>query len=477
MKKNIKYAGIAAAALLTVAPVASPVVNSISNTNVAQAATTDNATDAQKKAVANFFRLLGDTSVDHGDKIDLTGITEDTYKDGFGYKDFVGLSLINLASNNTQVSDASALENNIVTYKIAGLNGSSVQNYQDFNTKVNSVKKNGGSFTVQIQALDADKTPFETKNLTFTNDNKSDEGVTSLDVNYTNPVVVEPESSVTNVKYTTSVDATIADQNGDDVKVTKVTPSQSIYKTSNAALNQDSKQLFSENTFGEKGSTYYQAVALTVDSDVNVKAIYDNAQNGKDATFMINGTPAILANVDGKAGSNTIRFVREIQVGDKQVTPSEDTWTETEAAGQVRVGNKLANLFDDNNEITSRSIAANTDWATDKYRTNDKTGEVQYRVSTHEWVNASDVTFYAKGDNGNGLGNVTDLGEGHVVTLDGPAGFVYTLFTSDGGNASRGLAGLTAWQTDKSATDAEGNTYYRVSTDEWVRAGSGVNFK
>lgn len=45
MKKNIKYAGIAAAALLTVAPVATPVVNSISNTNVAQAATTNATAD------------------------------------------------------------------------------------------------------------------------------------------------------------------------------------------------------------------------------------------------------------------------------------------------------------------------------------------------------------------------------------------------------------------------------------------------
>ncbi|MQS90112.1 hypothetical protein [Companilactobacillus mishanensis] len=73
-----------------------------------------------------------------------------------------------------------------------------------------------------------------------------------------------------------------------------------------------------------------------------------------------------------------------------------------------------------------------------------------------------------------GLSNVQNLASGSVVNLSGPSGFVYTLFNSSGTVANRGLAGDTAWVSDKSATDSNGNTYYRVSTDEWVKQASGV---
>lgn len=73
-----------------------------------------------------------------------------------------------------------------------------------------------------------------------------------------------------------------------------------------------------------------------------------------------------------------------------------------------------------------------------------------------------------------GLSNISDLSGYHSVTLAGPSGFVYSLYSSTGAKASRGLAGDTAWYTDKSATDSSGSTYYRVSTDEWVKADTGV---
>ncbi|AKP67791.1 hypothetical protein [Companilactobacillus ginsenosidimutans] len=75
-----------------------------------------------------------------------------------------------------------------------------------------------------------------------------------------------------------------------------------------------------------------------------------------------------------------------------------------------------------------------------------------------------------------GLSNVTELTGNHSVSLAGPSGFVYTLFSMSGTKSNRGLAGETAWFTDKTATDANGNLYYRVSTDEWVEASSNVTF-
>ena len=41
----------------------------------------------------------------------------------------------------------------------------------------------------------------------------------------------------------------------------------------------------------------------------------------------------------------------------------------------------------------------------------------------------------------------------------------------------RGLPGDSEWTADKKATDAEGNTYYRVSSNEWVISGDGVTVK
>ncbi|MQS53422.1 hypothetical protein [Companilactobacillus mishanensis] len=75
-----------------------------------------------------------------------------------------------------------------------------------------------------------------------------------------------------------------------------------------------------------------------------------------------------------------------------------------------------------------------------------------------------------------GLSNVTDLTGHHTVSLAGPSGFVYSLFSLSGKKSNRGLAGETAWYTDKTATDSQGNTYYRVSTDEWVEASGNVSF-
>lgn len=480
MKNNVKYAGIAAAALLAVAPVATPVANTLSNTNTVQAAGIKTATQDQKNTLNQYFNTLSDVSTDQGANFNyFSDIDANNYAKDMPYEQFCDLASIIAAGNNTGIKDDAALKDNDIKYQIVGLNGSSVLNFADFQTKVKDIQKNGGSVNLKLTATDTDGTVLQDKTISFTNNNKQTEGVTSLNVSFDDPYEAEVGSSTTNPKYTTSVNADVTDQNGNDVKVTKVTPSQNIYKTSTAALDQDANQLFTDSTFSTKGDTYYQAVALTIDSDVvNVKDIYNNMQNGKDAQFMINDKPAIAANVDGKAGQNTIRFVREIQVGDKATTPSDDTWTETDQAGVVSVTSEIGHLYNDDNELTSRSLGPNTDWQTDKYRTNNETGQVQYHVSTHEWVNATDVSFKDNNNSGstNGLGNVTDLTGHHVVNLDGPAGFVYTLFTSDGKTASRGLAGLTSWLTDKTATDADGNTYYRVSTDEWVRQGNGVNF-
>ncbi|WP_099973940.1 hypothetical protein [Lactobacillus terrae] len=111
---------------------------------------------------------------------------------------------------------------------------------------------------------------------------------------------------------------------------------------------------------------------------------------------------------------------------------------------------------------------------TDTVRENSK-GDKQYRVATNEWIDAKDITF-SEGKQSTAINEITDLPRIHVVTVDTP-GFVYPLFTIDGVASTRSVAGGTAWATDKVGKDSAGNTYYRVTTTEWILAGNGVHFE
>jgi len=68
---------------------------------------------------------------------------------------------------------------------------------------------------------------------------------------------------------------------------------------------------------------------------------------------------------------------------------------------------------------------------------------------------------------------IGELPAGATIELAGPAGFVYSLYDKDMSLSDRGLNGGSAWGTDKKMT-TESATYYRVSTDEWIKQVSGV---
>ncbi|AKP67247.1 hypothetical protein [Companilactobacillus ginsenosidimutans] len=489
MKNNIKYAGIAAAALLTVAPIAAPIVNSTTNVQTAQAATVDsNVTtvlnqffnsslnNSKTYSVKDAFPSFSDIASNWGTEEGASKAKTD-----LSYTDLMNLAPMSDLNNAnlTLSSDAiNTLKEAGVTFGVTGVdsNGKPMLK-QNFTREATQNGKNGGTSYLQVTAYkDGKAIDGQSKSYAFIKNTDVDEGVTQLGVNFENPLDVDLNSSTTTPLLTTSVDANITDQKGNDVKITKVNPSAQIYTKSKDALDNTNQNTFTGKTFDQDGATYYQAVELTVDSAVNVQKIFDSMQAQNGGSITLNGTPAVKANLSQFNG-NTIRFVREINVGKTTTTPDNGEWVETDNKGVVTVKTSpLAKLYDDDNKITNRSVANNSGWQTDKYRTNSKTGVVQYRVSTHEWVNASDVDFTSNEVTGYGLGNFNDIGD-HVVSLDGPDGFVYTLFTAAGKQASRGLGGNTAWYTNRTANDAAGNTYYRVSTDEWVRAGNGVNFK
>lgn len=178
--------------------------------------------------------------------------------------------------------------------------------------------------------------------------------------------------------------------------------------------------------------------------------------------------------------NNSVTLTRQIDVGVDNFTNSDISGVVTTPIVNAGDTSNITHLYDQKgNRINGRALAQGTDWFTDTKRVNNNTGEVYYRVSTNEWVKASDVSYADKDDNTGdtaGLTNITDLPSGSTVSLAGPQGFVYSLYKTDGTTGNRGLAGDSAWMTDKQATDSNGNTYYRVSTDEWIMQGTGVTF-
>lgn len=369
---------------------------------------------------------------------------------------------------------------------------------QDLQTTYESFKKFGNGFPMAftIKVTDSEGSNLGSTSITFVNNKEVATVSTSLNVSYTTPIHVDAGDSTTDQRLTTSVDAKVTNEKGETVKPTKIVAGD-FYNKESDAIDRNGNVASVSAKFAGDGITYYQPVTLTFDTDaVNVISIYNAMREDGSQKITLNNDPAYGQNVSSK--ENSITYVREIQVGsgfdnntDKPGTDNNNNednnndanlengvWVEDNATGKVTVGNSVASLYDDNNNLTNRAVAANSAWATDKSRVNSKTGLKQYHVSTHEWANADDVTFSGDENNGsNALGTIANLSGHHTVDLDGPSGFVYALFSSNGKRSNRGLAGNTSWYTDKSATDGEGNTYYRVSTDEWIRVSSGVTFK
>ncbi|MQS89627.1 hypothetical protein [Companilactobacillus mishanensis] len=483
MKKNIKYAGIAAATLLMVAPIAAPVF-SASNTQTIQAAT---ITPGQQEAVDRVMYLLpSPSSFVSADefKTTMSGLGEADYnKSGLTLKQFLALTPISRALAGVVADvDANTITNGNITFKVQALTSQgTAYSYADYKTRVDEATSQGGSIILQATAYDSDGTQVAKNNIENVNKNITVQAPTALNVSYTDPMNVTVNTSVAEPKYTTSVDATIVDQNKKSIDIASVRPSNNIYTVSSSALADDgSTDIYKGKTFDQDGQTYYQKITLGIaDKTASIKDISKGFENGTPGYGInFNGKQAIAANYN--LGTNTLSYVRAIQVG-KTTTPTPDPgngdWTSAATKGVVTVKTSIGHLYNDDNKLTTRSLGPATDWQTDQVRTNTKTGAKQYRVSTHEWVNEADVNFNDGTVTGDGLGNVQDLGGMKTLSLDGPAGFVYTLFKTDGTNATRGLAGLSSWATDKKASDAAGNTYYRVSTDEWVRMGSGVTVK
>ncbi|MFD1471703.1 SLAP domain-containing protein [Companilactobacillus mishanensis] len=146
-------------------------------------------------------------------------------------------------------------------------------------------------------------------------------------------------------------------------------------------------------------------------------------------------------------GSNA-KTVQVIKSGSSVATPFSGTIATFPNGGVVP-------LYNGEGTQSTRSLGADSAWQSDQTKTIN--GEKYYRVSTDEWVKASQVYEYS--------------GQNRSITTN--SGAVKALYATDGSRSNRSLAPGSAWFTDKLA-NINGTQMYRVSTNEWVAA-SDVN--
>ncbi|MBA1393105.1 hypothetical protein EQ500_04355, partial [Lactobacillus sp. XV13L] len=131
--------------------------------------------------------------------------------------------------------------------------------------------------------------------------------------------------------------------------------------------------------------------------------------------------------------------------------------------------------------IADRTLTANSNWRTDRKLTL-ADGRVLYRVSTSEYILASQVDYNSaaaavapSATTITGDVAVSKLAAGSIVHVNGRAQETTSLWSKANNNGSmsliadRNLSGNSDWQTDQKAT-VNGVTFYRVSTNEWINA-------
>lgn len=158
-----------------------------------------------------------------------------------------------------------------------------------------------------------------------------------------------------------------------------------------------------------------------------------------------------------------------------QGTADEDNWIYTNINGIIttKTAQETYALNNQANKIISkRSLAEDTSWKTDEYRTN-KEGVRQYRVATGEWVDANYV-FYEEPVATGVFKNASKVNG--IINLDRTS-TVYKLYSKENQLIEDySLAKETSWKADYQAEDSDGSLYYHVGKDEWIKAVKGVHF-
>jgi hypothetical protein len=492
MKKSVKYAGFAAATLIAVAPVAAPILNATSvvptsQNNVKASYGTAAQEDAYNTFDATFKNYNSSTQADFIYGATFAGLnSQNRYTYSAELLNGILRPLHPQYQSLVNDLDSTALLNTIVFVVVpagdqttsewknamiaAGQHGGQV-NYRIVGLAMSDVKDHALWSNQQlVKYFDPVKLNGKALDKTvYAKTSVAQQQVHAMNINYETPVDGYVGQSKTDFSTNGKYPITIKDNLGNTVDPMDV--------TSTFYNGLDLATIINQSTLPKAGTVVQK---MTIKFNRNE---YNALFNDLDQ-ITINGeeySGGLLSKVWDKI-NNSVTLTRVIDVG-------LDNWTDTSINGVVttpvvNMGDSsiITPLYDSKgNKISGRALAQGTDWFTDTKRINNNGGEVMYRVSTNEWVKAADVSYADKdtsggGDTGDtsGLTSITDLPTGSTVSLAGPAGFVYSLYGVDGSIGTRGLAGDSAWIADKTAKDANGNVYYRVSTDEWIMQGTGV---
>ncbi|MQS75341.1 SLAP domain-containing protein [Companilactobacillus halodurans] len=264
------------------------------------------------------------------------------------------------------------------------------------------------------------------------------------------------------------------------------------YSVYNYDFGQNAKVDYDANTV-----TYYQKVTVLPDSSSNSSTASNwKTSDVNDVVRTKNDQPKYTLNNDDDQVINNpmidantslkVDKVRVDQYGNKQYHIADGEWinanyvtlessiTDVKNDDGVLYVDKTSSdyrLYDNNgNEINNRALDRNTYWAVDEIA-NDNKGNTYYRVGTNEWVKQVDGVHYPIPlflhdiQMNRGILHLDDTNQN------------YTLFNENGRRINnRALAENTDWKVDKTAKDYEGNTYYRVATNEWVEQRNGVHY-
>ncbi|MFD1417396.1 leucine-rich repeat domain-containing protein [Companilactobacillus keshanensis] len=173
-------------------------------------------------------------------------------------------------------------------------------------------------------------------------------------------------------------------------------------------------------------------------------AIYD-ANGNKTSDKVLSGVTDFTT-----TKKSVVDGVAYYQVGDDEWVKESDVSEYFEYSGIIQTNSdSIKTLSNLSGNSSNRGLAQTTDWQSDRYTYIN--GVKQYRVSTNEWVAADQIL------------EITPVSG--VLTINSDA----TLYRDNGNKSDRGLAANSAFLTDKTAT-INGETMYRVSTNEWVPA-------
>ena len=138
------------------------------------------------------------------------------------------------------------------------------------------------------------------------------------------------------------------------------------------------------------------------------------------------------------------------QVATDEFLPVEEAVDFTPVSAKTDIYlNSKAVLYDSKGQTLSKFLASGSGWATDGCAIIN--GVKMYRVATDEWVSAGNVKVY------------------QPVSMKYRADFVTPVYDSTGQRLSRTLPMGTSWRVDQIVENNQGEHYYRVATNEYVR--------